>query len=190
MVGITKMKIVCGLIGLGAVALGTAVALHPAPLPPRTPAKLDEAGLQRLAERSCKCERSAATGGKKACWSEFDRQLPPPHELGTDAFTACVPIETESRCGGTGEEKRSPDGSMTIDEGPCVTMRYNYIGGGGGAILCTRAEAAAVERVFNSEVRPDAEGRYSTPIANKLAHDLAAGKPIPKVSGPGSCTSS
>jgi hypothetical protein len=184
MAGITN--ILCGLIGLVAVALGTAVALHPAPIP----AELDEARLQRLAERSCKCERSAGPGGKKACWSEFDRQLPPPGESGTDAFTACIPIEMEIRCGGTGEEKHLPGGSMAIDQGPCVTMRYNYIGGGGSVILCTQAEAAAVERVFNSEVRPDRDGQYSTPIANKLARDLAAGKPIPNVSGPGSCTSS
>jgi hypothetical protein len=182
--------ICCWLIGTGAIAVSAIGTLHPVLTSSRTIAKLDEAALQHLAENACRCERSAGSGGQKACWAEFDRQLPPPAPPATDEFTACVPVETQIRCGGTGSETKLPDGSISVDQGPCIPVRYRYSGSADSVLLCSQAEASAVERAFNREARPDADGHVRTPVADKLARDLVAGHPIPKVDGPSGCASS
>lgn len=179
--------ICCALIGTGAVALGSAIALHPVPLPPKASASLDERGLQRLADNSCRCERSAGAKGKKSCWAAFDAQMP--EKDSTQEFTTCLPIPRTIRCRMTDPTKGHDDSLMDPPSGPCVTTDYIYEGGNGEVRLCSSQEAAAVERVWNREVVAGSR-RTGTPIADRLAHDLAAGNTVPDTSGPGLCTSS
>lgn len=177
------MSAVCGLIGLAALAVGAMGAAFP--VLPKAP-ELDFAKLQRVAEAACRCDRAAKPGDEKGCWAELDRAIPPDPD--SFAGTACAPVSEEQRCVGGGEETMLPDGIVGMTLPKCVTTGYSYVGSGGEVRLCSRAEAQAVERMYNKESAAAGDPNAPTPLADKLARDFAAGKPVANVDGPHGCT--
>ena len=193
---VSRATTVCCLI-IGAICIGSGVAgaIHPLPLAkaviaaPSTPITdfdAEQNRLQQLADNSCRCERRAGAKGKKACWAAFDAQLPE-NEL-NEQFTTCLPIPRTLRC----KQSDAPANNdiMIAASGPCATTEYRYEGGDGDVFLCSKEEATAVERIWNREVDANPRSNAGTPMADKLARNLAAGKPIPVTSGRGGCTSS
>lgn len=187
------ITICCFVIGAGCLTIGVEGALRTTP-PPRLAAakpvaavsETDQDRLQQLANTSCRCERRAGPKGKDACWAAFDAQMP--EQSSSDAMTTCLPVPQTMRC--RHDDKPPADPNMDMDIGTCVTTEYWYKGGGGDVRLCSKEEAAAVERVWNREGSANPRRNRTTPMADKLARDLAAGKPIPVTSGPGGCASS
>jgi hypothetical protein len=185
------IAVCCVIVGASCLAGGIGGALRPVSLAKAAEAKpavaeTDQDRLQQLANTSCRCERRAGPKGKDVCWAAFDAQMP--EQSSTDAMTTCLPVPQTMRC--THADKPPADPAMDMDIGTCVTTEYRYEGGGGEVRLCSKEEAAAVERVWNREVSADPQRNSRTPMADKLARDLAAGKPIPVTSGPGGCASS
>ena len=187
------ITICCLVVGAACLTGGVEGALWPMVLTKQAEAKpvaaaseTDSDRLQQLADSSCRCERQAGPKGKDACWAAFDAQMP--EQSSTDAMTTCLPVPQTMRC--RHDDKPPADTNMDLDFGTCVTTEYWYKGGGGDVRLCSKQEAAAVERVWNSEGSSNPLGNRRTPMADKLARDLAAGKPIPVTSGPGGCASS
>lgn len=182
----------CLIIGVVCIGGGVAGPIHPLPLAkvaiaaPITDFDAEQNRLQQLADNSCRCERRAGAKGKKACWAAFDAVLPE-NEL-NEQITTCLPIPRTLRC-------KQSDTPLSVDNpltgtGPCATTEYRYEGGDGDVFLCSKEEATAVERLWNKEVEAHPRSNADTPMADKLARDLAAGKPIPLTSGPGGCASS
>ena len=182
----------CFITGLACVSLGVAGAIRPLPLAkaaiaaPITDFDAEQNRLQQLADTSCRCERRAGAKGKKACWAAFDAQLPE-NDL-NERITTCLPIPQTLRC----KQSDTPPGDdvLMAASGPCATTEYRYEGGDGDVFLCSKEEATAVERLWNREVSAHPQSNARTPMADKLARDLAAGKPIPATSGPAGCASS
>lgn len=153
------LNIICGAIGLTALVAGALTAANPAVEPGGImPAAL--ARLQRLATDSCRCERRAGERGKAACWASFERQMP-----GSELLGMCEP-SIESRCVGDS----------------CVVMGYGYL----GHLLCTKEEVKAVDAVFRNELIAT-KGKGPVPKTEQLFRDIEAGKPLPKLDGPGGC---
>ena len=194
----SRATIVCCLIiGLVCIGAGVAGAVHPLPLAkaavaaaaaPITDFDAEQNRLQQLADNSCRCERRAGAKGKKACWAAFDAQLP--ENDFNEQITSCLPIPQTLRC--KQSETKDPPANNDIlmaASGPCATTEYRYEGGDGDVFLCSKEEASAVERLWNKEVAAHPRGNANTPMADKLARDLVAGKPIPATFGPGGCAS-
>ena len=182
----------CIVIGIGCIGGAVVDAIRPLPLArsataaPMADYDAEQERLQQLADNSCRCERRTGPNGKKACWAAFDAQLP--ENDSNEQFTTCLPIPQTQRC----EQSDTPTANddMLLSSGPCATIEYRYEGSDGEVLLCSKEEATAVERLWNREVSANLRRNGRTPMADKLAHDLAAGKPIPATSGPGGCASS
>ena len=156
----------CSLIGLAAIAAGSAGALRPVQRLPETVA-VDFYGssppdprMQRLADASCRCERHAGPSGRERCWANFERRM-----KGSDSILGCG-FEDETRC------------NRTV----CVTMRRNFA----GTLICSDEEASAVAGVLEGELRAT-RGRGPLTKTDKLLRDIVAGKPLPKITDSAGC---
>jgi len=182
----------CIMIGASCICAAIAGPIRPLPLAssaraaPTDDYDAEQKRLQQLADNSCRCERRTGANGKKACWAAFDAQLP--ENDFNEQFTTCLPIPQTQRC--KESDRPTTNDNPPPPAGPCVTIEYRYEGDDGEVLLCSKEEATAVERLWNREVSANPRRNARTPMANKLAHDLAARKPIPATSGPGGCASS
>lgn len=163
------INIVCGAIGLAALAIGFGVAVHPADVIPMSVPQFQLDRLQSLAEMSCRCARRVGRGGETKCWAEFERLMP-----GSDGYGICEP-SVHTRCGGKG----------MFGGNDCVVMEYDFE----NHMLCSKAEVSAMEAVFYAELEATG-GRGPIPKTEKLYRDIVAGNPLPKLKRSGLCLSS
>ena len=122
---------------------------------PDTPASaIDKERLQRLAAKSCECERSGMS--EENCWSDYRRQVA--QYQTSMAARACGPISTTMDCISTDQGER------------CIVTGYGVSG------ICTPGEASAVEAVYSETYRNEMTERGFPPEPNWTEMDDNASK--------------
>lgn len=157
---------VCAAIGVGSLAAGVFVAIHPTEVRKMSMPQFQLDRLQLLAESSCRCERRAGRNGAAKCWAEFERRMP-----GSDVDSMCEP-SVHTRCAGEG----------MLGGNDCVAMQYYFA----GHLLCSTKEVSTMEAVVSAELQTT-RGKGPFPLTEKLYRDMVAGRPLPKLGGGHGC---
>jgi hypothetical protein len=138
-----------------------------------SPARVDVAALQLVADAACRCARSSPDD--KSCWAELEAATAA-YRPGESLASACFPISTSVDC----FNDDAPDGGFCIVTGRLVT---------GGKTLCSAEEAKTVEAVFADVLeRSDDDYQAATSAAAEAADALARGERLEAPDAPVACS--